>query len=60
MAPVENTMSSSDKHAWQIEVERLERKLAKIEVMCRRHNSPAVNTGAQSLAGAILRSIEER
>ena len=35
-------------------------RLAKIEAMCRRHNSPAVNTGAQSLAGAILRIIEDK
>lgn len=35
-------------------------KLAKIESMARRHNHPGCNTGAQTLAAAIVRIIEEK
>lgn len=34
-------------------------KLSAIEALCRRYNTPAVNTGAHYLAGAVLKIVEE-
>ncbi len=37
-----------------------ERKLERIEALARRHNHPGCNTGAQTLAGLIVKICEEK